>query len=176
MAKKISDEISDELREWCESENGTGCGGFVTKKISDELREFIDEGDLYPSYIAELRRIADRIDAEMVELPKDKDGVPIHAGDVVYGDDGKAWRVHEIVLLAVTESVRKFSVKAVCDDGAKRGLRPEWLSHERPDSFELIADELEKWCDAVDVDRNACDVPRDLAKRIRRLAAKEGQK
>ena len=43
-------------------------------KISDELREFIDEGDLYPRYIAELRRIADRIDADMVELPKDVDG------------------------------------------------------------------------------------------------------
>lgn len=140
-------------------------------KISDELREFIDEGDLYPSYIAELRRIADRIDAEMVELPKDKDGVPIHAGDVVYGDDGKAWRVHEIVLLAVTESVRKFSVKAVCDDGAKRGLRPEWLSHERPDSWERIADEL----DAADSADDVCEKLADIAERIRKLAKKEGE-
>lgn len=141
-------------------------------KISDELREFIDEGDLYPSYIAELRRIADRIDAEMVELPKDKDGVPIHAGDVVYGDDGKAWRVHEIVLLAVTESVRKFSVKAVCDDGAKRGLRPEWLSHERPDSWERIADEL----DAADSADDVCEKLADIAERIRKLAKKEAER
>lgn len=38
---------------------------------------------------------------------------------------------------------------------------------------ERIADELEAWCDRVDVDGDACDVPRDLAKRIRRLAAKD---
>lgn len=140
-------------------------------KISDEIRAWCDGGDT----VKDLRALADRIDDEMVELPKDKDGVPIHAGDVVCGDDGKAWRVHEIVLLAVTESVRKFSVKAVCDDGAKRGLRPEWLSHERPDSLESIADELE----GLSVDSMVGDIDLlsscalDLAKRIRRLAAKE---
>ena len=36
-----------------------------------------------------------------------------------------------------------------------------------------IGDVME-WCDSVDVDGDACDVPRDLAKRIRRLAKKEG--
>ena len=29
--------ISDELRKWCESENGTGCGGFVTRYSSEKL-------------------------------------------------------------------------------------------------------------------------------------------
>lgn len=56
-------------------------------KISDELREFIDEEDLYPRYIAAPWRIANRIDSEMVELPKTADGVPIHVGDTVYLDD-----------------------------------------------------------------------------------------
>ena len=37
----------------------------------------------------------------------------------------------------------------------------------------FMADEPDEWRDAVDVDRNACDVPRDLAKRIRMLAQKE---
>ena len=54
-------------------------------KISDELREFIDEEDLYPRQIAELRRIADRIDAEMVELPRDANDEPILPGDTVWG-------------------------------------------------------------------------------------------
>ena len=142
-------------------------------KISDELRDFIDEEDLYPRQIAGLRRIADRIDAEMVELPRGKDGRHIHVGETVYGEDGKAWHVRGVVLCSASVTERRFSVKAVCDDGAKRGLRPEWLSHERPDSFELIADELEKWCDSVDVDGDACDKPRDLADRIRRLAEED---
>lgn len=145
-------------------------------KISDELREFIDEGDLYPSYIAELRRIADRIDAEMVELPRGKDGRHIHVGETVYGEDGKAWHVRGVVLCSASVTERRFSVKAVCDDGAKRGLRPEWLSHERPDSFERIADELE----GLSVDSMVGDIDLlsscalDLAKRIRRLAEREG--
>ena len=49
--------ISDEIRTWC--------GGVGTVK--------------------DLRALADRIDAEMVELPKDADGVPIHVGDTVWG-------------------------------------------------------------------------------------------
>ena len=50
------------------------------------------------------------------------------------------------------------------------------VEEERPDSLDRIADELEKWCDRVDVDGDACDVPRALVERIRRLAAKEDQK
>ena len=44
----------------------------------------------------------------------------------------------------------------------------------RVENEERIADELEAWCDAVDVDGDACDVPRDIVERIRRLAEKEG--
>ena len=63
-------------------------------KISDELREFIDEEDLYPRHIAELRRIADLIDHEMVELPKDADGEYIHIGDVMeWCDSGETLTV-----------------------------------------------------------------------------------
>ena len=63
MAKKISNEI----RRWCASHEGT----LISIDDSDELRALID-----------------RIDAEMVELPKDADGVLIHVGDKVYLDDG----------------------------------------------------------------------------------------
>ena len=43
----------------------------------------------------------------------------------------------------------------------------------RVENEERIADELEAWCDRVDVDGDACEKPRDLAKRIRKLAAKD---
>lgn len=37
----------------------------------------------------EMRMLADRIDREMIELPKDMDGMPIHEGDKMHLDDGK---------------------------------------------------------------------------------------
>lgn len=48
--------------------------------ISDEIRKVADEYDVLALY-----KLADRIDSEMVELPKDKDGVPIHVGDTLDG-------------------------------------------------------------------------------------------
>ena len=53
-------------------------------KISDELRKWCDESDVDGGACDELRVLADRIDAEMVELPKDADGAPIHVGDTVW--------------------------------------------------------------------------------------------
>lgn len=55
--------LSDDIREWC---NDAYSG-----------REIRTTKDLYA--------IADLIDREMVELPKDADGVPIHVGDTVWG-------------------------------------------------------------------------------------------
>lgn len=72
--------ISDEIRNWCEFEDGTECGGFVTKVSFNKLLA-----------------LADRIDSETVELPKDADGVPIHVGDKVYGCiSGTKMVIHEI--------------------------------------------------------------------------------
>ena len=48
--------------------------------ISDEIRKVADEYDVLPLY-----KLADRIDAETVELPKDADGVPIRVGDTLDG-------------------------------------------------------------------------------------------
>lgn len=38
-----------------------------------------------------------------------------------------------------------------------------------------ITDELEAWCDGVDVDGDACEKPRDIVERIRKLAKKEDE-
>lgn len=55
--------------------------------ISDEIRDWSDfhGGDyLYAEDCDGLCAIADRIDNEMIELPKDADGFPIHIDDTMY--------------------------------------------------------------------------------------------
>lgn len=136
-------------------------------KISDELRQFIDDEDLYPRQIAELRRIVDRIDNEMVELPKDADDVPIHVGDTVYGcRSGMKMTISELRMTANGWSISTSSGY----------LTDAELTHTRPDSWESIADELEGLSvDSMVSDTNllsSCAL--DLAKRIRRLAEREG--
>ena len=109
--------ISDEIREWCD----ICCGEYID---ADELRE-----------------LADRIDAEMVELPKDADGVPTHVGDTVWGCASG--------MELIVNGMRLTDSWVV---STNHGLitRTSGVTHERPDSFERIADELEVakgWCD-----------------------------
>ena len=67
--------ISDEIRDWCDF-----CG------------YIIDGGD-----IGKLRSLADRMDRELVELPKDADGEYIHIGDVMeWCDSGETLTVEGI--------------------------------------------------------------------------------
>ena len=49
--------------------------------ISDEIREWCNLPQAYGIPCDELRGLADRIDREMIESPKDRDGMPIHEGD-----------------------------------------------------------------------------------------------
>lgn len=138
-------------------------------KISDEIRDFIDEEDLYPRCIAELRRIADRIDNEMIELPKDADGVPIHVGDTVWGcNSGMKVTIEE---LRMTD-VDRWTITT------NKGFIPQGsgVTHENPDSFERIADELEEWREdnRINGSGEIFDRAADFADRIRRLAQKEG--
>lgn len=74
-------------------------------KISDELRRQANcirslnsKTHTYKDP-CKIERLADCIDAEMVELPKDADGVPIHVGDTVWGCiSGMQMAVHELRL------------------------------------------------------------------------------
>ena len=137
--------------------------------IGDEIRDFVKRSyeDEYMDP-KELLAIADRVDRELVELPKSADGEYIHVGDTVYLDDGRKAEVRRIQL-----SERENSICFdVCGDFFS--FWPEHLTHTRPDSFERIADELVAWCDRVDVDGDACEKPRDLVERIRKLAKREG--
>jgi hypothetical protein len=147
--------ISDELREWSER----NCGGYV----DGELRE-------------ELLSIANRIDSEMVELPKDRDGAPIHVGDTVYTTDGTKDYVERICIMANTTHV-----KCAFSDGRIIEFQPTELTHIRPDSWERIADELDDWLICASNSHNFCQITddsenalRDISDRIRKLAKEQG--
>lgn len=147
-------------------------------EISDELRDFgtrlVHNASPFNCTFGDIRDymndIADHIDAGMVELPRDRDGVPIHVCDTVWTvkNGGKVLKVTSITLYGDV-----VAVDGVCE-GCHAHVIPSDLTHTRPDSWERIADELEEWCGDVDVDGDACEKPRDLADRIRSLAEREG--
>lgn len=113
--------------------------------------------------------MADRIDLEMIELPKDADGKPIHVGDTVYGcRSGMKMTISELRMTANGWSIP-----------TSRGyLTDAEVTHAQPDSRERIADELEEWKEDNRVNGSGEVLFRagDLAARIRRLADKESQR
>ena len=141
-------------------------------KISDEIRQWgIDtySGDEIHA-IKELRALADRIDREMVELPRDRDGVPIHVGDTVYLEDGRKAEVRRIQI-----SERENSICFdVCGDFFS--LWPENLTHTRHDSWERIADELDNFADANYASGFLKQGIKDFAERIRKLTEKDDER
>lgn len=138
-------------------------------KISDEIRRWcaVHEGTLtYKGDFEKLRSIADRIDAEMVELPKDADGVPIHVGDTVFGcASGMKLVVYELRM------ADRWTISTDCGFIDKASS----VTHVKPESWESIADELDEMVDAADSADDNCEKLSNLAGRIRKLAAKEGK-
>lgn len=141
-------------------------------KISDEIRQFVrrsyKDEHMDPR---ELIAIADRIDREMVELPKDRDGVPINLGDTVYLEGGRKAEVRRIILGQEKTSIDLW----MCDKGSFFfSVAQRNITHTRPDSWERIAAELEGL--SVDSSDNYyvsthCS---KLADRIRKLAKEQG--
>ena len=107
-----------------------------------------------------LESIADRIDAEYVELPVDKDGVLVKPGDTVYS---KKWSDREVGHIEFDGEHWRVGLSGIL--GGYVYVMPDNVTHERPDSLERIAAEIEE----ADVDGCA-----DWAARIRKLA-KEGE-
>ena len=130
--------ISDEIRQWCD----ICCDDYIDKDCCDELC-----------------KLADRIDRETVELPRDADLVPIHVGDTV-------WDCVSCMELIVN-GMRLTDSWAV---STNHGLitRMSEVTHERPDSFERIADELDVIVESADFADD--EQLADLANRIRKLA------
>ena len=143
-------------------------------KVSDELRDYgrrlVSNASPFNCTFGDIRayqdELADRIDAEMVELPKDADGVPIHVGDTVWG-----------CISGMQMAVRQLGLTDRWTISTDMGFIPKAsaVTHVRPDSFERIADELDEMVDAADSADDRCEKLADLAVRIRKLAKKEGE-
>lgn len=122
-------------------------------KISDEIRQLRDvccDDCVDKDCCDEMRALADRIDSEMMERPLAADGKLLVDGETVYDSNGRKYHVNEVYpLVNVSTSTHSCS------------MFPDRFTHERPDSLERIADEIEK----ADVD--GCT---DWADRIRKLA------
>ena len=146
-------------------------------KISDEIRDWVNKPEPKLKPLLKLLDLADRIDNEMTELPKDSDGVPINIGDTIYTEDGNMDDVIGIYFMPYKENV-------VCmlSDGGSIVCAPHELSHERPDSLERIAEDIEAaedWCDQNGehnslVSSVSTKTLGDWADRIRKLT-KEGE-
>ena len=130
-------------------------------KISDELREWADVhcGEECEEYLGLL---ADRIDTEMVELPRDADGEVIHVGDEVYTPSGNTANVTSI----------RLHVMCSFNGGIPTTFFPTDLSHQNNDSFKRIAGDIEAAKEDVIIDHATLD---EWADRIRKLAKEEGE-
>ena len=65
--------------------------------------------------------------------PMGKDGTKLLPGDTVYGEDGREWKLNAIG-----------PTFCYADEGGRSyRLRTEWLTHERPDSWERLEEDIE---------------------------------
>lgn len=133
-------------------------------RISDEIREWCKWCDEHSAARDELCKLADRIDREMLELPHDADGIPIHVWDTVY--DRKSGSQMEVRSMSFNGQWHLTTNKGHINNTSL-------VAYEMPDSFERIADDLEKWLDEPSADWDDFKKARALVDRIRKLAKKE---
>ena len=72
-------------------------------------------------------------EVQVVKLLTAKDGKPIKLGSTVYGEDGKQWRI---------VAIGREYVWGQSEHSTQKRLKPEWLTHERPDSWEQLEKDL----------------------------------
>lgn len=145
-------------------------------KTSDEIREWCNFPQAYSIPCDELRELADRIDREMVELPRDADGEPIHVGDTVFFPSSCLQM--KVLSLSFDGQWHLTTNRAHIHDTSL-------IAHNIHDSWQYIADELEaavKWCDqnggyGTGISSVRESTLREWAERIRKLAkgASDGQ-
>ena len=138
-------------------------------KIGDEIREWASHAMVSKHMdFRELAAIADRTDREMVELPKDADGVPIHVGDTVYGCRSG---------MKMTISMLRMTTNGWFISTSGGYITDTTVTHTQSDSWERIAAELEEWSEdnRVNGSGEVFDRARGFSDRIRKLA-KSGDK
>ena len=104
-------------------------------------------------YADMFERIADCIDLEMVELPRDADGEPIRVGDVLYSSG------NECRVVSITVKADEACVGVHTDEGAfLPSVNPKYLSLKKPepaDSWEKLEEDARKTaCNYAPAPRN----------------------
>ena len=130
---------------------------------AEEVREAREDGYQEGLRDARANLVADRREG-WVELPRDADGKIWTGREVCFWTGSADGDWHKFNGLAYIDG--RWCVED--NDFERYPAVSVW--YERPDGLERIADELDEWCDYVYVDGDACDKPRELAERIRRLA------
>lgn len=118
-------------------------------KISDAIIEWCDEVDVDGGASDEMRAIADRIDREMAELPKDADGVPIRLKDWVWyvGIDAEITKDDPQQVVGFVSDLGMNGIYAVTRDYPDKAISPKMLKHrapEPPDSWEKLEEDAKK--------------------------------
>ena len=143
----------------------------LVRECENERDALKAERDEWCAACAELQCEVNELSAQLAEAmlgrvppaecPPDSNGEPIFVGDTVYGQDGKCFKV------TATGPSHVFG-RAGASKNDKR-LRPEWLTHERPDSWEAVER------DARTIDACCTDLmsAADLVARCKRLAGVE---
>lgn len=134
--------------------------------ISDEIRELAGEAGIYSNACVKLRELADRIDRETVELPRDRHGEIIHIGDTVYRDGVDKLEVYGINIIR-----HALIVACMNPDGETCPCFPTDVTHDRSDSLGRIADDIEARLGTGTIDGSTLS---KWVGRIRKLA-KEGE-
>ena len=119
------------------------------------------------------RDLADRIDDEMVELPKDCEGKPIHPGDIEYHTNGDICEIYTIEISSGGAYVTAM-VAGGTDHADVVDLEPCKLTHTMPDSLERIASDIADFGIDTDIDNATLGFLVKIQKRIRDLAKESG--
>lgn len=138
--------------------------------VSDELHTlygFAKASGAGSAMLSRIKWIGELIDDEMIELPKSRDGKPIHVGTSYYDFDGNIWFAEDLLISETGTTL--VTCSNFCDKHAK--FTPDMLYGKKPDSLERIANDLE----AVDCTESVKPSLKEIADRIRRLAEGEDE-
>lgn len=119
-------------------------------KISDAIRnDFLRNDDVGGVAYRQLLCIADRIDREMVELPKDADGKPIRLKDWVWyvGIDAEITKDNPQHVVVFVSDLGMNGIYAVTRDYPDKAISPKMMTHRAPepaDSWEKLEEDAKK--------------------------------
>ena len=141
--------ISDEIRDWCDTSK-------------DSIIDF-DEGN-------KLLDIADRINSEMIELPKSADGQIWTGREVCFWTSAEQEGYHNFSCVALRDD------KWYVEDVYGMDYEAESVWYERPDSLERIIDDIETFGNEADINDATVEFLCKIQERICMLAKKKGQR